>query len=229
MPVSLLNASVAPASVARPDRFNPPHEEMLLTRTLKRPLSGGYEILTRRSYEILIAADGDGFRVDGKLIDVEVEAPPSLKALAAIERSRPDEGMFPMMLDSHGRLLSRETQQPVAVRKASDAAHKHVAAAGISGTEKQQANAFVSQLEKRAEITRWPDDLFAPAAGHHLQEKTIPLPGGGWGRVSITTDARPDHRSGLLDFFSRTVTTELEGSTRISQETWTLSRKSQHR
>src|SRR5436309_1976086 len=87
MPRPLVAASAATAAAS--GGFSAPSGTLVLTRTLRRPLPGGAEIVSTRSYEIRIVADGDGFRVDGSLLSSEVTAPPSLAALAALERNRP--------------------------------------------------------------------------------------------------------------------------------------------
>ena len=83
-------AAAGAAPVAAGGAFSVPSGPLVLTRTLRRPLSDGVEIVSTRSYEIGIVPDGDGFRVEGRLLSSEVTAPPSLAALAALERNRPD-------------------------------------------------------------------------------------------------------------------------------------------
>ena len=95
----------APASEQRSAPFNPPMSPLLLTRSLHRPLPDGKAVVTRRSYEVRISRNAGGFIVEGRLIDCQVEAPPSLAAIAEIERRRPDNGLFPIMLDHRGMIL----------------------------------------------------------------------------------------------------------------------------
>ena len=82
--------------------FNPPPGPMILTRELRRSLSDGKAIITRRSYEIRFAPERGGFRVDGRLVDVDVDVPPRLAPLALLERLRGDDGLFPIHLTTRG-------------------------------------------------------------------------------------------------------------------------------
>lgn len=227
MPVAALSAADSPAPAAKASQFQPPAAPMVLTRVLRRPLPGGAEVKTLRSYEVRFVSDGSGYRIDGQLIDAEIEVPAPYEALAAIERARPDDGMFPIHLDGEGRLLPTSEQYTAkSAREASAIAMKRVGGLGLPTGEARQANEFVGQFASRPARTPWPDDLFNPAPGHRRQTKSVPLPDGSHGRVSIDIDARTHGPSGLLASFARTVTTELEGSARVTEETWTLSDKS---
>ena len=83
--VALSSHSTSAREATATATFAPPQSSLVLTRELRRPLADGKEVVTRRSYEIAIVHDGDGYRVDGRLIDVEVDAPPALRALSTLE------------------------------------------------------------------------------------------------------------------------------------------------
>ena len=227
MPVVASAWPTMPVEAAQPRLFSPPATAMVLTRVLKRPLPGGAEVRTRRSYEIRFVSEESGYRIDGELVETVVDAPPALQALAALERNRPDEGMFPMRLDANGRLIPNSETPPAGqeVREAGKLALETIASIGISASEAKAATDFVKQVKKQTGRTPWPEDLFNPAPGQRQQVQTIPLPNGAQGHVSVEIEAQTDGPSGLLASFARTVTTELGGDARVTQEIWTLSGK----
>ena len=227
VPGILPGALMPAAGAVESAQFFPPSAPMVLTRTVRRPLPDGAEVLSLRRYEIRIIPDGAGYRVDGVLIATDVQAPPSLQRLAALERARLDDGMFPMRLDAAGKLLPRETVPAgAASRKAVELALQHVRKAGLAPAEADKASAFIRQIGASSGRTAWPDDLFSPAVGQRRQTQTIPLPNGAQGQVEIDIDASAQGGSGLLASFSRTVTTRLGSDARVTEETWTLTAKS---
>lgn len=223
MPLIAGPLQAAPAAARATTPFAAPDTEMLLTRTVRRPLPGGAEVLARRSYAIRFTREGAGYRIDGRLAQVEVDAPPPLRALAALERQRRDEGMFPMWLDAEGRLLTgsgpRRAEQ---VGQAIDAAATAPALDTIGTLDKLQAQAFIRQLGENPVRSPWPEELFRPVPGNRRETRMIPLVNGGRGRVVTDIAARATVETGLLVSFDRTVTSDLEGDTRATYESWTL-------
>ena len=211
-----------PAQQAAP-AFRPPAGTMLLSRTLRRPLADGKAVVTTRRYEVCFVADGAGFRIDGKLVDVAVEVPPALEALAEIERRRPDAGMFPIRLDAQGMILPQDDpRDPEAMGKAVDEAKRQLGRSELNGLDMLEAQAFVERFRTRPAMSPWPRDLFRPAEPETHLERNIPLPDGTQGMIRVDTEAAVLAPVGLLGSFRRTVTTELDGVRRISIETWTL-------
>lgn len=224
LPVTMLNSAAARPEAIASGTFTPPAGPMILTRELRRPLGGGVEVSTRRSYEITFRPDARGFVIEGKLLDAQITAPPQFERLAALERSRPDDGMFPMRVDRNGRFLPGNTPPPDEAGEAGRIAHGMVAGLGLSAGQTREADSFIGQVAGSPVRTAWPVDLLMPAPGKHSQTLTIPLPGGRTGQVSIDTDALTDARSGLVKTFRRQVTTRLDGTSRVTLETWTLHR-----
>jgi len=60
MPFVIASIPLTPAAATAPRQFEAPSDPMVLTRILRRPLPGGAEVLTRRSYEIRFTP-GAGF------------------------------------------------------------------------------------------------------------------------------------------------------------------------
>jgi len=143
-----------------------------------------------------------------------------------LERSRPDADMFPMRLDASGMLLPQGA--PVhsgEVRQAGLIVGTDVRALAIEPFDRAQARKFAGSFEQRSVRTAWPEDLFHPMPGVREETRTVPLPNGARGTVRVSIDASTRGVSGLLGSLVRRVTTNLEGDSRITEETWTLAAK----
>lgn len=212
---------------AAPQDFAPPQSPLVLTRELRKDFARGGELVARRRYAIRFVPEGNGWRVEGALVTSEVEAPETVSPqLLEIERTRSDEGLFPMRLDRRGLIVN----QPGAADSANEAAmlaaaRRFLADRGLPEGDRAAALALAERLQaqSRAAGGNWPVDLFRPRPGEHSEVRTLPALDGASGRVTITiaADDRPD---GLLERLERRVVTEAAGSSRRSVETWTLSR-----
>ncbi|MBW8752557.1 MAG: hypothetical protein JF595_00145 [Sphingomonadales bacterium] len=220
LPVAALAAAETPPAAGT---FAPPPIPLLLTRTLRHMLTDGKAVVTRRSYRVQFVAEPGGFRIEGALADVAVEVPPGLDALAELERRRPDPGMFPMHLDAHGTILPAPDPAPTSQQRlAIGVTAAAVAKLDLPTADTAQALSFVSQFQKQPYRTGWPQDLFHPAAGTRREQRAIPLADGTQGQVTTEVEAKADRASGLLATFTRKVTTDLGGDTRVVIEEWTL-------
>ncbi|MCB2076932.1 MAG: hypothetical protein KDE55_04435 [Novosphingobium sp.] len=203
--------------------FVAPEAPMLLTRELRRPLPDGKEVVTRRTYEVRFVRVDAGYRIDGKLIDVSVEAPAVLAAIARMEKDRPDEGLFPMHVDESGMLISTGTPEATeAIGRAIAIVSSQLGRMRLATFDRSQAKAFASQFDQRQGLTPWPVDLFRPGAGQRQDIRQIPLPNGARGHVTVDIDAGVTPGSGLLQWLDRTVTTDLEGNARQTFERFSL-------
>lgn len=198
---------------------------MVLTRILRRPLPGGAVVATARSYEVRFVREPGGYRVDGELIAVEVSAPPAFEALAALERARPDTGMFPVRIDDRGRFLAAGEERPKAFAQQASKVALAMLPTGQTAGEARDARSFIQQVGSSPVHTAWPDDLFMPSPGKRSDRHVVPLPGGKTSEVEVEIEASVDASSGVLSKLTRTVTTRLGDSSRITEETWTLARK----
>lgn len=219
---------LAPSAIAEAgesDRalFVPPETAQVLTRTLRRSLAGGLEILVRRSYRISFVRVGDGYRVDGELIAVEVDAPQRVRAIAEMERNRPDDGLFPFLLDARGLIVSdaRPTDR-AAARDGASVASAVIASSAMAQAERAEAIGFVNQVVQQGAASAWPRDLFNPAPGNRTEVRRIALPQGGEGEVSVSVAAQSDPAQRHLTAFDRVVVTRLDGTERSSRESWTM-------
>lgn len=198
--------------------FSPPLERpMLLSRTLVRELADGKAIVATRRYRVAFHRTEAGWRIEGALVASEIEAPPPLAALAAIERGRPDDGLFPILLDSAGRIVPRP-----APASASEAVERALAAGRAAGADPR----FLAEIQSAAAVgggmTRWPDTLFLPGAEHREEAQDIALPDGRAGTVRVALDRASTAGAPTMSRAERTVTTELAGTRRVARETWSL-------
>ncbi len=218
-------SGASPAPAAAPEPFAPPHARLLLTRTLHRPLPDGNAVTTRRTYEVRIVRDGAGFRVDGSLVATAVDAPPALAALAEIERRRPDNGMFPILLDAGGMVVGGgQVLADGSFARAATVAAGLIGSSGLPAIDMLQAQAFVAQLRSRSPRSQWPADVFHPNPGRRSESRTIPMAGGGEGKVTIDIVASGAAPGGQLAALERVVTSDLGGDRRVTREQWQLSR-----
>ena len=217
----------ASASPAETPVFAPPTESsMLLSRRVVRELSGGATIVATRRYRVMFRRLADGWEIDGALIASEIDVPPALAALAAIERDRPDDGLFPMRLDRAGHIVASQA----APRMGREAVASAVAAtrrqSGASSTAASPG--FLDQVGAAAAspgggLTRWPEALFVPDGLHGTVEQSFELPDGSAGSVRVTLESDPAFGpSTTMSRASRKVVTEAAGTRRVAWEEWTL-------
>lgn len=223
LPVAAVSKAVPDLAAPVAQQFVAPEVPLVLTRTVHRVLPGGKEIVVARRYRIRFVGEALGYRVDGELLDCEVSAPPPLAALAQLERQRPEVGLFPIRLDSAGRIVQEPLHTPVeALAQGSQVAREQISVAPLTPTDRRDASSFVRQLATQGAFTAWPVDLFRPTAGRRSERKDFALPDGSAGSVAVEINARAIAYDGLLDRVERIVTTSLEGTQRVTREEWTL-------
>lgn len=221
--LAALNAHRAPAHPGT--GFHPPHATMLLSRTLVRSLPDGKSITTRREYQVSIVRSDTGFRVEGELVATFVDAPPSLQALAELERRRAEPGLFPMQLDAEGRIVDGGQRiEGNDVGQAATLVARKIGAAGLAPADRSEAQSFVGQVRSGAARSAWPADVFRPVPGKRTESRVIDLPGGSQGQVTIEIEAQAAGTSGQIALVDRVVTTEMGGDRRTTRERWQLSR-----
>jgi hypothetical protein len=205
-------------------RFQPPAGPMVLTRTLWRSLRDGRQIMVRRRYAVAFVASGEGYRLDGRQLDVTVDAPAQLGALAELERARVDDGMFPLHLSARGWITggpATGNAPDSATRDALDLSLALVRTSGLSAGSKQEAAAQLEQL-MTASTGQWPADLFSPSAKDRAIRRVMTVPGSSGGEIEVSIRYLRSGANPLPIRAERTVTTIIEGGTRVSREVWTL-------
>jgi hypothetical protein len=216
-----------PAAAASSDPgFAPPRDQpLVLSRTVVRELRDGAAIVATRRYRVTFHPRGDGWLVDGTLIASEIDVPPALSAIAAFERGRPDDGLFPMTLDHTGRIVSQSPSlgnERAALSSALGAARK------LTGTSQAAApGGFLAQIGAAAASpsggqTAWPEALFLPHGLSGNSEQTFQLPDGSDGSVLVLLESEAATAQATMGRARRTVVTKVAGTRRVAREEWTL-------
>jgi hypothetical protein len=202
-------------------RFVPPAGPMILARSLIRELSDGKRIVVTRRYQIQFTATSEGYRIDGELVGVDIDAPPVLASLAEIERHRVDKGLFPMSLDRSG-LLRVQTDSPMDQPARSELRQR---ATNLLSPQMPQteSGALVGKIASGNGHSPWPADLFNARPGERSVERPVTLSDGRAGVVYVVLKVDALLPCGLPGRFERVVTTELGGSLMVSREVFTLS------
>jgi len=219
LPIAAISIAPTPVTATAITAFEPSPEPMVLTRILRRPLPGGIEISTSRSYEVRFVRENGGYRIEGELLGVEIDVPKQFEALAALERARKDSGMFPMRGDLQGQLIAASDREQHDFAQQAGPLASNMVPTRLALAEARDARAFIASTAAKPVRTAWPGDLFRPSPGKHSATHVMPLPGGKTGRVTIETEAEVDDSSGLVTKFQRNVTTDLGDSTRVTLET----------
>lgn len=222
LPVSeTVDASAAPALSGR---FVPPAGELVLTRTVVRYLSGGKQIVVSRHYRISFAAEGSGYRIDGTLLGVEVEAPPMLSSLADLERNRQDTGLFPMWLSGNGMIQDQNTAEVDRGQRQQTfaAASALIGASEADPDKRARSTGPLGHLVLESPNSAWPTDLFYAQPGERHFERHVKLEDGSEGTVEVVLAVAAPLHGGLPQRFERTITTTIAGTKRVSREIFTI-------
>lgn len=221
-------AAPAGATPAGPG-FDPPRESpLLLSRKVVRELSGGAAIVATRRYRVTFHEIADGWVVRGELVTSEIDVPPALAAIAAVERGRSDDGLFPMHLDRTGLIVPGPV--PAAMGREAIAGAVGLARR-LGGSDSAVSPGFIDQVDAAASspgagLTRWPEALFLPGALRGSSEQSFRLPGGDEGSVQVLLESDPAPGLAMMGRAARTVITTAPGTRRVAREEWTITRAS---
>jgi len=185
LPASHVAAMDGPEAVAASDAFAPPSTPLILTRTLYRDLPGGGKIVVTRQYAVQFSTDGDGYRLDGQLLDTMVQVPERLSALAEVERKRPDSGLFPAYLDRNG-LIRSDAGSPALFR-----ARRCLATGRAGAFEKRASSSRQGGTGAGCGDDRYHFGKFAVAS--------LPVQSG----AGRTDNHQPDRYAGWIDWLDR--------------------------
>ena len=212
-----------PATHAASAPFAAPNTPFILTRELRRSLFDGKEVVVRRVYRIHFMPDGAGYRVEGDLIDVTVDVPAKLAALADVERRRVQTGLFPMHLDANGRLQELNTPPDHGTaERAWSISGEMIDGVHLDDTARADIRNFTRDALAGGSEDHWPADLFHPVCGLRSDTSHFDAPGGGGsGSITVSIDAGCDSH-GLLKSLERMVTTSTGSEKRMTRELWTL-------
>lgn len=215
---------VAQAAEAQ-DQFVPPRGDIVLSRTIVRRLVDGKEIRVTRRYRVHFERSDDGYRLDGVLIDVAIEAPPSLASILEAERKRSDSGLFPVRLDRTGAIQPDSAGPPadgLARQQAMAAATAMAGSANLEASGHQQLLDLVAKLADSTPNSPWPADLFRARPGERRQQRQVVLADGSHGEVEVVMRVGALLDCGLPGSVERIITTRLGGTERVSRELWSI-------
>lgn len=197
----------------------PPAGEMIYRRVLERELPGRPVLRVTREFAVRFESVGRGFRVSGQQTLAQVEAPAHIAQLAALEEQRVETGIFPLLLDSAGRIVDGSDSLPSAQFSTALAEVRRLLgdSGGEASTLVEALHATGSQLT--AEL---PLDLFSPAEGTREEHQQIDLPWGDAGEVATMFEAVCDPQTKLMRNARRQVVTRMGQDERRSGERWEL-------
>jgi len=226
---ALATPLLAPAAGAQSlARFAPPAGELLYRRRLTRELGNGEAIIATREFAIRFRMSAGAFRVTGRQISSEIEAPAALAEVARIERERIETGVFPLLLDRSGRILGHAANGAEAAPAERGAAARELEAmvqrGPLPAEPRQEAEIYLRTMaEANSLVTaQLPTELFVPPAREWREERSIALPGGQRGMLSVLFGGTADPVDGLMRSAYRKIETRLEGTVRRTREEWTL-------
>ena len=220
-----LLASRARATVSPGERFDPPQGPMTFTRRLVRDLPGGFTFTVGRGFAVRFAAEGDGWSVTGEQVDVAVDFPERMAALAALERQRKETGLFPLRLDRSGTIVGGPEARPTKeLDEAVASVMRGLESTTYAADERKELDAFVRAVH--AAGTRLsallPQELFAPREDATKAQRNLALPGGGEGTIAVSFTAVADPATGLMRKARREIVTTIAADSRLTREDWTL-------
>ena len=230
---AMSSAVPAPAqapTIARPVFAPPEGEPMLLTRTLRRELIDGKAIVATRRYRVNFIRSTNGWTIDGALMTSEIEAPPTLAALAALERQRPDDALFPIQLDTAGVIQPRDgaaSPDGPAWREALDKAIALATARVAPVSDGTALGLLIQQMQAvagAATLSHWPTTLFLPEPVSNREERRFALPEGAEGSIVAELECLPADGLDTMGRAERRVMTEIAGTRRVTREEWSLER-----
>lgn len=203
--------------------FQPPSTPVTITRTLYRPLADGEQIIVRRRYEVRFSLSEDGYQLDGRLMGTSVDSPARLASLAELEKARPDTGLFPILLDQNGMILTtdtvvadrRETQQAMA-----DA--RTLLAASLPAKRQHETAIALTAIAEAMADSSWPPFLFNPGPDERSAVHNVTMADGSIGQVKVTIRSEQLAPGNLPQRIERTITTRLLETERSTREVWTL-------
>ncbi len=193
-----------------------------MKRRLQRGLRDGNSITVTREWRVGFARQNRGIAVSGSQISVQVEAPENLAPIAKIEEQRSTNSMFPILLDSMGRVAAagQNTTQE-SFEKAVEAGMQMLS--DVDGAPALY-RPYMAQMQKAGStlLDDLPADLFYPSTEPFHAVRQIALPDGGFGEFEAHWTASVQDSTGLLSKAHREVITRVGESERRSSEDWSL-------
>jgi len=218
-------ASLVPVWRASASPLPFPAQPMRLSRVIERSLHDGNRILVTRDWIVRFAESGRGMRVDGFQVDVRVDAPAKLAALAEIERARDTNGRFPILLGADGQILGAGAEDDAAaVEQAVHEAERIIRQSHQGAAQKGAAfrNLAAIQAAGGSVLDTMPTDLFFPAKATERSKRQLALPDGSVGEFELQHVAAHAEDGPWLARLERRIVTRLAQTERSSREVWSM-------
>jgi hypothetical protein len=205
-----------------------PEGPLRLLRVLERGMGtrGAAAITVRRWWEVRFERQARGILATGRQIRAEVDAPPRLAELAAIEQRRDASAMFPLMLSAEGAIITppSEPGESDAVRAAMRAAEELIARQALPSVQRERIALYLAQVHRAGSglLDSLPGDLLFPSGEPVERSDTVELPDGLTGRFTLRYAAVPVPGAPWLSRAERRVSTMVGNHLRRAVETWTL-------
>jgi hypothetical protein len=158
-------------------------------------------------------------------LSTDVDAPPRLANLAALEKARATTSIFPIQLDHAGMIMSRENHRSPALNESeAQAARQLIDGAALKPDAQHQAIEFLDQVAKQTGpvISHWPASLFRPGPFNSEIQRELPPTNGESGMAIISISAQSTKPCSLMKKLERKVKTVIGGQMRETREIWTL-------
>lgn len=220
--------SFSPAASAQSSckgEFHAPADPMVLSRQVHRSLADGKELVVTRHYRVNFRPNTKGYLIEGEWLSTDVDAPPRLANLAALEKARATTTIFPIQLDHAGMIMSRENHRSPALNEnEAQAARQLIDGAELKPAAEHQAIEFLDQVAKQTGpvISHWPASLFRPGPFNSEIQRELPPTNGESGMAIISISAQSTKPCSLMKKLERKVKTVIGGQMRETREIWTL-------
>lgn len=218
-PAGLLRAQNAPAP------FQPPLGPIRFSRMLERTLYDGQALKITRHWQARFLTMGRGYMVEGQQSGVSVEAPSGLEPFADLERSRVEQALFPLTLDSAGHIMGGGKANPAdLVERAAQLAMARIGMSGIDPSGLADARRFLSTLQTSAAeaLAALPVDLFLPQQAEWETTRRVSLPDGSSGAIKVSFRSRLDQSGLCLAEAQREIITAIGQTSRKTSEMWQI-------
>lgn len=223
----VLPSSHAAARTGR-EQIDPPGHPLVYSRTLTRELPHGERFAVTRRFAVRFMPTASGFRVEGEQLSAAVDSPAELAQFAELEEARVETGIFPLVLDPTGYILSgKRGHRPDGVGQALEVVAESLRTSRYDPQDVASIEALVESVHRAGTdlTTQLPHDLFAPSETERRREEKIALPWGETGLITAVFVAECDTATGLMRRARREVITELPDSRRSTVEEWHLGEK----
>ena len=216
---------LGPVAAFAQSRITLPEGPQLLTRRIERSLVDGEWIKVSRSWEVAFSRREQAIALTGQQVHCNVDAPPSLARLTAIEESRSTAEMWPILMNASGLIYA--AGDGVAARDvaaAIEVAQNMIAERPIPASDRQALREHLASIRRASTslLDQLPDDLFFPVAGPMRAVRPVTLPGGMVGEFELSYSATAVPGKGWLDQAERLIVTRLAGTEQIAREVWNL-------